>query len=270
MDILKTLTKNKLISSRIRSKLVKSFHRENYDFVENFYGLKYSGNTASYIDRFVYYMGGYEIGILNKIKELKQEYNIDSFVDIGANVGHHSLFASTLFKRVISFEPYPVVLQQFKNNIINNSIKNIELCEYGIGETDTTLKYYEPEGENKGTGSFIENFSGNNKYQQLDLEIRSGDVLSELNIKNPIIKIDTEGFEASVLKGIQKFLESNPSIIIVEVSDPSKFSHEINEFILRSYKILLIQNQFRESLKADEVNEISGRESYYILIDKRF
>ena len=62
-----------------------------------------------------------------KISELIRKYSNkdDVFVDVGANIGYHSLYASFFFKKVVAFEPLPSVFNQFKESIILNGITNI-------------------------------------------------------------------------------------------------------------------------------------------------
>lgn len=47
------------------------------------------------------------------------------FIDVGSNVGYHSLYASSLFKKVIAFEPVPEVFRQFKKSIKLNGFRNV-------------------------------------------------------------------------------------------------------------------------------------------------
>jgi FkbM family methyltransferase len=66
-------------------------------------------------------------------------------LDIGANAGQHSLFASIYSKEVIAFEPYPPVARKIQEKIDVNNIRNITLCLVGLGEKDAMLPFAVPD-----------------------------------------------------------------------------------------------------------------------------
>jgi FkbM family methyltransferase len=75
--------------------------------------------------------------------------------------------------------------------------------------------YVKPNSHNTGTGSFA---NSGNEGETLSLPIRVGDeVLADQNIKNiHFIKIDTEGFEPFVLRGLKNTLELCRPLVFFE------------------------------------------------------
>ena len=51
-----------------------------------------------------------------------------TLIDVGANIGNHSIFFSKYFKKILSFEPFPLTFSVLKLNTMN--IKNISLFNY--------------------------------------------------------------------------------------------------------------------------------------------
>lgn len=91
---------------------------------------------------------GFEFGINDQsdsIFEVEQHYKFDDILptdivlDIGANVGSFSMFASRTAKKVYAVEPiYPHLV---KENISKNNIKNIDVFDIGLGKGSKNIRY---------------------------------------------------------------------------------------------------------------------------------
>ena len=168
----------------------------------------------------------------------------DVFLDIGANIGIHSLFAASLLEetgKVYSFEPIPRLAHQLQKSIELNSFSNIKVCNFALGEHDEEEKTIYIRDENIGGSSLFrfENIElvkviGTEKVALKQLD----SFLADATIN--IIKIDVEGFEYEVLKGATKILQQNHPIIFMEYS-PIFYSQESEK---KSYDIII----FLESL----------------------
>lgn len=223
----------------IRDRVIRKFCNPDtvasVEFESNFFGLKYKGNLNSYIDWRTFFYGAYERENLLFLKSLdKTIQDKKIFVDIGANVGVHSLYMSQFCSEVHSFEPNPVVRGSFEEKIRINTLKNIFLHGVGVGMVDQELPYFAPKGCNQGTGSFIEGYSSNNDNNGVLLKLVCGDEYFEkLGLTQiDIVKIDVEGFEKNVLCGLKKTLEKYRPIIFLEFSESTKQSFtNYDEFI---------------------------------------
>ena len=222
MNLLQYFGRLDFISPRQRKKLIWKYcsktNFKDHDFNIDFYGFNYPGNTRNHIDRFVYFLGAYEKGMLHFIKDQLQQSKSKVFVDIGANIGHHSLFASKFANQVYSFEPYYKVRQELERKIADNGITNIHVSQFALGLQDEELNYFEPSDHNTGTGSFVADFDSNNSNKGLVLSVRNGTKLFEsIGIKNiDVMKIDVEGFEPLVLEGLIPIIEKFKPVIILE------------------------------------------------------
>lgn len=240
MDIYKALRYISLnIPLRGMRRIVKFIADPNsdldYEFTVPFYGKQYSGTLSDYIDWNVYFFGAYEKSLINFIYSISSNYTEGyTMLDIGANVGHHSLALSAIADNVYSFEPFPPLCEKFKERIAYNNIKNIYLNEYALGDEAGSMKFFPPSTSNQGQGSFVRSDSESNLTNAVSLEIRvADDVITNLGIKDVrLIKIDVEGFEPKVLKGLKNTLEANKPILVVEKSpeNESEFS-ELDSFL---------------------------------------
>jgi len=160
-----------------------------------------------------YYLGFYESGALNIFKNILAENDV--FVDVGANIGLMSFFASQLVGRngiVLAVEPTEIFFQDLSNGIKKNNFENIIPLKIGLGSSKKQLPIY----HNKICPSLIQ--TDENDPSEI-IEIRTLDsVVEENNIsKIKLIKIDVEGFELEVIKGGQRlFSGPNAPLVCVE------------------------------------------------------
>ena len=154
----------------------------------------------------------------------------DCFIDIGANAGIFSLIASRKVGgsgQVISFEPNPDVFRILQKNLIKNRSSNVLPFCAGVGSKDELLSFvFDPEHNGLGHLKMNENYQWDRKNQkETRILVLGHESLSFLKTvtkerRKTIIKIDTEGAEYLVLKGLEPHLqEISPAKLIVELSD---------------------------------------------------
>lgn len=160
----------------------------------------------------------YELDFLNHICTIKngivsKAIHDGLVLDIGANIGNHTIFFLTKkARKIISFEPVKDTFDILKKNIeINNFQNKVNLFNVGVGQTTgkAILKYYN--SKNIGMSQLCSDQNG-------DIPIIS---IDELNIDEKInfIKIDVEGFEADVIKGMTETLKRNKPLVMIEIRD---------------------------------------------------
>ncbi len=169
--------------------------------------------------------------MLRLIQKTLEEARDKTFIDIGANVGHHFLFAAKFAKKVFSFEPYEKVRKSIEEKVALNGLTNVTISPFALGLVNEELPFFEPADFNTGTGSFVKDFKPTNQHNGLLLKVRNGtELFRELGIQSAsLIKIDVEGFEANVLSGLRPFLESSAAVIIMEYSPESKKNFDASE-----------------------------------------
>lgn len=141
----------------------------------------------------------------------------DTFVDAGANEGMMTLLGSRLVGdrgQVISFEPNPKPGGILKRNLRRNAIANVELHDCGLGEEPGEMPLFVPD-INTGEGSFTAPES-DTAGEYVTCPIRVGDEV--IGSRDPrLIKIDVEGFEGHVLKGLRGTLERAKPVLCMEM-----------------------------------------------------
>lgn len=136
-------------------------------------------------------------------------------LDIGANIGNHTVFFSRIFEKVISFEPVPRNCWILKANLNLNSINNVQLIEKGLSNANEKLyiAYDDPKNTNNGISR-----SDTSGTQNIVDVARGDDELEKLSYPAPVlmIKIDVEGLEPEVIMGLEKTISIHKPIIYWE------------------------------------------------------
>lgn len=122
----------------------------------------------------------------------------DCFWDIGAAVGTYSCIAFAAGATVVSFEPHPGNRERCKENIQLNGF-NPDVRDVALSDSESTLKLTADDG----VGSGMHRISPDG---ELVINTVRGD---DVNAPTPdVIKIDVEGHEQSVLRGMESHLRS--------------------------------------------------------------
>lgn len=166
----------------------------------------------------------YEIDLLEYIEDITKDINKTLCIDIGANIGNHSIFLGKFVgSHVISVEPNPLILPILNENLQNN-IDNYTLFDCALGEKPGSGKVVMPDNSSANIGmAKIEIGVPNNGQQQNALVyVRTLDSIYEEwlgdgnNGEVLLIKIDVEGMELDVLKGATTILTKFRPHLFVE------------------------------------------------------
>ena len=179
--------------------------------------------------------------LADELLNLNTQLHTTMLIDIGANIGNHSVYLSRYFNRVVAFEPHPRTYKLLEANAILSS--NIECRNLALGSSRSTLNIT-TNPYNMGRNKIS---SSNNNSNAI--EVHTLDEFFEY-FKDPIglIKIDVEGYEVEVLKGSKKVLKllSPPIVLEVLQSEISKGRAESIDFLRKNgyntFKIIKPKN----------------------------
>ena len=173
-----------------------------------------------YIGRAAYYVGDLDRKIIWICKQIVNKR--DTVLDIGANIGQVSVLLSKQVGsegKVYSFEPNPELYDCLNKVIERNKLLNVSLYPVALGRTEGNLNLRIPK-INRGKGSLIRHTEANNEdvdVVNVPVQTLSKVLEDELIESIKLIKIDVEGFEAEVLDGAHKILDSiRPQSILFE------------------------------------------------------
>ncbi|MDX1919780.1 MAG: FkbM family methyltransferase [Candidatus Caenarcaniphilales bacterium] len=149
-------------------------------------------------------------------------------VDIGANIGAHTLLLAQLVGpsgRVLAFEPQRIVFQTLCANMALNSVTNTQCFQYALGEEtgETKIPLLDYTKQANFGGLDIEQFKQGESTPLMTLDSFN---LQQCNF----IKIDVEGMEEKVLKGASKTIQQFRPFMLVE-NDRKEKSESLIQFL---------------------------------------
>lgn len=154
------------------------------------------------------------------------------FVDIGANIGNHLLFFAKCCgaKKIIAFEPNPIVFPVLQKNIVINQLEGI-VTAYQIA-----IGSLEGSGEFTGFANETDPWYTNRSIRHENdgsIQIRSLDTcIPDTDVD--IIKIDVEGMEIEVIKGSINIIRRTKPVIFIEsdkIKDVLLLLHPIGYYV---------------------------------------
>jgi FkbM family methyltransferase len=168
---------------------------------------------TDYVSRCIrFYNGFYELPFLEYIAiHFPEQHTI---LDIGANLGNHSLFFSKFMncRRVFAFEPIQKNIELFQKNL--EAQKNCFLYEFALSNKTETVSIYNTELENYGGYSLCSVEKGKSFLVDEKIPAIQLDLLKLENIT--FMKIDVESHENQVLQGAAKTITRCKPVIAIE------------------------------------------------------
>lgn len=151
--------------------------------------------------------------------------NFNCAIDVGANIGLHSVRFANKFSNVFSFEPVIANFECLEKN--TNTFDNVKCFNNGLGNISETLDIKIPSTSNNcGLYSLVDFEDVNNTIQET-IEIIK---LDDFDFAPDIIKIDTQGFEEKVLLGATKTLTLHSPVIIAECESKAQ-KNKVNKML---------------------------------------
>lgn len=138
----------------------------------------------------------------------------DVCLDIGANIGNHSIYYAKIChaSKIFAFEPVQSTFSTLQKNIELNHLENcIEACDFGLSDRTKSASIVHFDEQNIGSTKLAENNDGDLKLASLD------DIKFSCNID--FVKIDVEGMEYDLLRGAKQFFSQQRPVVFVEIWD---------------------------------------------------
>ena len=204
----------------------------------------------------------YQKKVINFFKsKINLEFNV--LIDVGAHQGEtiNTFLKNFRIEKIYSFEASNKTYKILEKNMkkLRNKYKesNIEIFNNGVGNSNESKIFNELPDSNSSTFNLIDQkssyFKKKNRilsfFLNKDFFIKQNIVsqikLSEFIKKKDILKIDTEGYELEVLKGLQNS---------IEIVNYIYFEHHYDNMIKKNYKFseihdFLVKNSFNRVFK---------------------
>jgi FkbM family methyltransferase len=175
----------------------------------------------------------HEAWLFNIIKE-SLENKPGAFIDVGVNIGQTLLKVKTInaSNDYIGFEPNPTCCFYVNDLIKFNELKNCKLIPVGLSDKAAVVKLFKKSATD-AAASLIEGFREQAFYSSEDyVPVFEGDyLLSLLNLEAiSIIKIDVEGGEVEVIRGLRSSISKYQPYILCEILPVRDIGTELGSF----------------------------------------
>jgi FkbM family methyltransferase len=168
-----------------------------------------------HIGRSIHAYGRYEAVQLEVLTEYLHTKNpaifSDAVLDVGANIGNHTVYFAGIFSKVYAFEPNPDAFQLLQFN--TRTFTNNKVARYNVGLSDQpAVLRLAIDPNNIGSSNFMGHTSEN--YRECTLS--TIERIVEINETVSLIKVDVEGYELKALKGLSHIILRDFPMIVFE------------------------------------------------------
>jgi len=210
----------------------------------------YSGNAINLVDYHMLSRGSFEPGLARLLQDWARLKPDSIFLDVGANLGVHTLALAPFVKGIIAVEPFPPVADRLEATLAANEIGNVSVRRVALSDHRALASFKAPDSTNLGVGRVV---TGAEDGDQIKLPQETGDALLE-NEQLPLglLKIDVEGLEFAVLRGLRENLTKHRPLVVFEVltSDPSH--HQTLKTLLpERYSFFRLKNARRRKYQVE-------------------
>lgn len=173
----------------------------------------------SNIDRHILSEGLFEKGVIELLEAvITKTGQTGLMIDIGANIGNHSVALSHLFDRIEAVEPHPVLFRILTANALRNNLAKMTCHNFGLANENAAGTLAEPAG-NHGIGKVKERsqlsaetfgLTSDEFASEYAIDLKSAHAFvgqfGEL-LDDAFIKIDVEGMEEEIVTAIRPLLD---------------------------------------------------------------
>jgi FkbM family methyltransferase len=175
----------------------------------------------------------------------------DVVIDIGANIGYYALLESRIVGSsgvVYALEPVSNNYRLLEKNIKLNNITNVVPFRFAAGKETGDNEIYV--GAKGNLSSFIyrtnQQFTKKEKVHIVSID----DFLTERKIHPTLIRMDVEGYEVEIIKGMQQTLQQRPKLL-VEVHSNLVKAEQLEQMFKTIY-----DNGYRGAVVIKERNQL--------------
>lgn len=188
-------------------------------FDVNRMGFELKLRIDDWIPQHIYFLGAYSQPELKILDEFLFDGAV--FIDVGANIGVFTLQASRLVGangRVVSFEPYSENFKLLNRHVRINHLSNVTTEKFAISDSNgKAMLYYDPNEKNLGMVSMTP--LNNVCSEEIDAIMFDCYAQTYDLQRVDFVKIDVEGFEYNVLKGMEGVLKKFNPPLLLEILD---------------------------------------------------
>jgi FkbM family methyltransferase len=213
-------------------------------------------NLPDSIQTSIFLRGEWEPNISNLISSILRHGDV--FVDVGANIGWHTIMASKLVGSegsVFAFEASPSIYNVLLSNLARNNIQNVKTYNVAVADHHGSCRVFNAPTGNLGHSTIVDSLAAKDGHIfESTMECDQLCTLLDQNVlfNARLIKIDIEGAERMAIEGVAAFLGqfSEKSEWLIELSPEFSPNGQddidwiFDQFLSVGYRAFLIENRY--------------------------
>ncbi|MFC9601976.1 FkbM family methyltransferase [Streptomyces niveus] len=172
------------------------------------FGARFAVDTQDLIQRYLYMFGVWEPHMTRWLQA--RLLPGDTFIDVGANIGYYSVLAAQLVGdggRVVAIEASPAFHQKLQQQVRLNNCGNVRAVNGAVSDERRMLTFVLASSANMGANSIVP-YDGPVESSFKVEAFPLSELLDPVEISTArVIKIDVEGAEGSVVRGMIPMLD---------------------------------------------------------------
>lgn len=138
-------------------------------------------------------------------------------LDIGANVGNHTVVLAHYCRQVIAFEPQLRTGIRLADNVAANGFHHVVLNDFGLSDAETVARFHVSPSGNGGGSTLLSGLAQpGSRVSEISLRIGDAYLREQGIVGVDLIKIDVEGWEANVIAGLKDTIQRDRPLIFLE------------------------------------------------------
>ena len=207
-----------------------------------------------FISSHIVVRGRYESDLLAAVQSIVAEIGGEgAILDVGANLGNHTIFFSQFSDEVHSFEPHPLTYRLLALN--TEGLENVFLHPYGLSNIHQVSEAGVPSG-NFGGASLGQAATPDRPTVTMDLRsLDEMEIFVDSSVS--IVKLDVEGHELKALEGMSATIMDHRPLVLFEQNRidhvPDRYSASVIQWLERRgydmfYEVSRKQSRVPQSL----------------------
>lgn len=182
---------------------------------------------------------------VRQIDLLRQEARRGTLVDVGANVGLMSMLLADVFEYGLLFEPNPLAAARARENVQLNNLP-FQVHEVALSDWVGSVRF-EDRGGVHTCNRTVSDFATDSRTIMVPSSTLDQFLAQRPPLKKPItvIKIDVEGHENAVLRGMGGLLQSQRPTVLFEYLQRTNLEETLKIFSAVEYSVLSFSGKGR-------------------------
>jgi FkbM family methyltransferase len=174
---------------------------------------------------------------------LRKHLSGGTLIDVGSNVGSVALLLADTIEDAILFEPNPLAAARARENLARNQL-DFKVYEFALSDINGEIRFESHGAVDVGGHVSLKAPSGD-ATNRIVPRITFDEFLCQHgnpHVPVSLVKIDVEGHENSVLRGMQKFLvEKRPPLMMFEYLQRTNLVETLRFFGTIGYQVFELQ-----------------------------